>query len=155
MSRRVLRDFPSEVEQDEQIFLHYRAMESSAAAKKNAARDRVKALLIHQDAAGRFVYGEEDENGNRTFGHVINGMKVVAQRKVPAPVIDLEATEKLLREKGGQALYDVVFKREVVRKFSEEDLFVLNQQGAITDEELDALEVQGAATYALVAVDAR
>lgn len=155
MARRsLILSMPSEVEQDEHTFLHYRDVEAKAKAKKEAARDRIKSLLTHKNAAGRFIYGEEDENGNRSFDHVIDGVKVVAQRKVPTPTIDLEAAEALLREKGGEALYDLVFKREVVRVFSEDDLFLLNQQGIVSDAELDALEVTGEATYALVVVDA-
>lgn len=153
MVRRSAPIVPDELEQDVHLFLHYREVETDAKRKKEGARDRLKGWVTLKNAVGKFVNGEEDENGNRILPWQVNGKKVVAQRKVPAPYIDLDKAEALLREKGGQALYDVVFKREVIRTFSEDELFVLHQKNVISDEELDALVVQGDPSYSLVVVN--
>lgn len=154
MARRAPLTVPSELEKDGHTFLHYRSVEADAKRTKEGARDRLKGWLTLKNAVGKFVNGEEDENGNRIAPFTVAGMRIVAQKKTPTPYIDLEATEALLREKGGDALYDLVFKRKVVREFDEDQLFILHQQGAITDAELDALEVTGESSYSLVVVAA-
>lgn len=152
MSRSSAPVIPDKLEQDVHLFLHYREVESEAKREKDGARDRLKGWVTLKNAAGKFVNGEEDENGNRVLPWTVGGRKLVAQKKTPAPFIDLDAAEALLRDKGGQALYDVVFKRKVIREFDEDELFLLNQKGVITDEELDSLEVQGDPSYSLVVV---
>jgi hypothetical protein len=138
-------------------FLFYRDTEAKATPIKNAARDLIKGWLTLKDQLGRFPNGRVDENGHRYLDFdqplVIGDVTytgIQAQRKTSAS-IDLEAAEKLLREKGGEALYDVVFKRQVVREFDEDELFVLHQQGVLTDDELDSLETE-TESYALVPV---
>lgn len=153
MARRSAPYVPPALEQAAHTFLYYRDTKADATREWETARDQIKGWATLTNAAGRFVNGDEDENGNRILPWTINGKKLVAQRKAPAPYIDLDKAEALLREKGGDALYDIVFKRKVVREFDEGALFVLNQQGHITDDELDALEVQGEASYSLVVVD--
>lgn len=152
MPRRVA--VPSGLEQAAHVFLHQRDRAAEAGTARDDARDQIKDWLTHTNAAGRFTNGEEDANGNRILPFTVAGKRIIAQRRVPTPTIDLDAAEKLLREKGGDALYDVVFKRQVVRTFDEDELFRLNQQGVITDDELDALEVTGDPSYALVVADA-
>lgn len=145
---------PSALEQAAHKFLHYRDVKSDATREWEAARDQIKGWATLKNAVGNFVNGEEDENGNRILPWTINGKRLVAQRKMPAPETDLDKVEKLLREKGGQGLYDQVFKRKVIREFDENALFVLHQLGYFTDEEMDALEVQGEPSYSLVVEDA-
>ena len=152
MARRSV--MPSGLEQAAHVFLHQRDRATEAGRARDDARDQIKDWLTHTNAVGNFTNGDEDENGNRILPFTVAGKRIIAQRRVPAPTIDLDAAEKLLREKGGEALYDVVFKREVVRTFDEDELFALNQKGVISDEELDALEVTGDASYALVVSDA-
>lgn len=154
MARRAPLVVPSELERDGMTFLHFRSVEKAAGEKKEAARDRIKGWLTLKNANGQFVNGEEDGEGNRVLPATINGQKIVAQRKSPAPYIDMDAAEKLLRELDPTGvLYDKVFKRTVERVFHEDELFVLNQMGVVSDEALDALEVQGEPSYSLVVVD--
>lgn len=138
-------------------FLYNRSVEAQATPLKNTARDLIKGWLTLKDQLGRFANGRVDENGHRYLdfdqpltigGETYTGIQ--AQRKTSA-AIDLEKTEALLREKGGDALYDVVFKREVIRTFDEDELFLLHQKGVISDEELDALETESE-SYSLVPV---
>lgn len=153
--RRAALVVPDELEKQAHTFLHYREVGADAERRKNAARDSLKGWATLKNAVGKFVNGEEDENGNRILPWTINGKRIVAQRKVPAAYIDLEKTEALLRAKDPTGrLYDIVFKREVVRTFTEDELYVLHAQGVLSDEELDGLEVQGEPSYSLVVVDA-
>lgn len=139
-------------------FLHFRSVEAQATATKNKARDLLKGWLIMKNQ-GKMLNGRVDENGHRfydfeqplTIGEVTY-TGIQAQRKTSSS-IDLEATEKLLREKGGEKLYDLVFKRVVTREFSEDELFLLNQKGVISDDELDALETESE-SYSLLPVKA-
>lgn len=154
MTRRQLA-VPSELEQQVHTFLHNREAEANAQARKNAARDILKGWGTLKDATGKFVNGEEDDTGNRMLPWTVNGKQLLLQKKSPAPYIDMDATEKLLRELDPTGvLYDKVFKRTVIREFHEDELFVLNQTGVISDEALDALEVQGDPSYSLTVVDA-
>lgn len=141
---------PGDLEKDVHTFLYYRNAESDAKAMKEGARDRLKSYLTARDEDGNFVNGEADANGNRILPITVGGRRVMAQRKVPAPYIDTDATAELLRARGGEDLYNTVFKTRVIREFDEDELFALHQKGVISDEELDGLEVQAAATYALV-----
>lgn len=155
MARRAPLEVPSDLEKSAHSFLYYREEEARAKAKKEAARNQLKGWAILKDAAGRFVNCEEDENGNRILPFEINGKKIVAQKSTPAAYIDMDETERLLREKDPTGrLYDLVFKRKVIREFAEDELFLLNQQGVISDDELDALEVQSEPSYSLVVRDA-
>lgn len=148
---------PSDLGRAAHEFLYNRDIEATAIPIKNKARDLLKGWLTLKDQLGRFANGRVDENGHRyldfdqplTIGDVTY-TGIQAQRKTSTS-IDLEAAEKLLREKGGEALYDLVFKREVVRTFDEDELFVLHQKGVLNDEELDGLETE-TESYALVPV---
>lgn len=154
MARRPLI-IPTELEQQARTFLHNRDAEADAQARKNAARDILKGWGTLTDANGKFVNGDEDDNGNRMLPWNVNGKQLLLQKKSPAPYIDMDKTEALLHELDPTGvLYDKVFKREVIRTFHEDELFVLNQTGVISDEALDALEVQGDPSYSLTVVDA-
>ena len=159
MGRRELA-VPTDQDRSAQQFIYYRDEESAAKTRKEHERDKLKGWLTLQAQNGRFLHGREDENGHRyldfdrpiTIGETTY-TGVVAQRKVPAPYVDLDEAEKLLRELDPTGkLYDMVFERVVVREFNEDKLYVLNQRGVISDEQLDALEVQGDPSYSLTVV---
>jgi hypothetical protein len=141
-------------------FLYNRSVASTSETAKDQARDQIKGWLTLKNAAGAMPNGREDENGHRYLDFdeplTINDVTysgIQAQRKVVA-TIDLEETERLLREKDPTGkLYDRVFKRVVERRFDEDELFVLNQLGVISDDELDALGTEHV-SYSLLPVKA-
>jgi hypothetical protein len=148
----------SDLEKSAHEFLFNRDSAGRAGTIRDTARDILKGWLTLKNAAGKMVNGEVDDKGNRTlyFDEPLTiGEKtytgVQAQRKEPAQFVDEDAAEKLLKSKG-QKFYDAVFKRQVIRVFSEDDLYVLNQRGIVTDEELDSLLKSGDPSYALVVV---
>jgi hypothetical protein len=148
---------PADLARSAQTFLFWRGEESNATTTKNNARDILKGWLTMKNAVGKYVNGREDGEGHRyydlpepvTIGDVTY-TAIQAQRKV-TPSIDEDAVAELLRKKGGERLYDVVFKREVIRVFDEDALFVLLQKGLISEEEMNAFTVE-AVSYALTAV---
>ena len=150
---------PSDLVKAAHEFLFERGNATQAEAAKNGARDILKGWLTMKDANGQRQNGRADENGHRyydfdqplTIGDVTY-TGIQAQRKTTAS-IDLVATEELLREKGGDNLYDLVFKRKVIREFDEDALFTLHQKGALSDDELDSLETEDE-SFSLVPVKA-
>lgn len=124
-------------------FAFYRNAEAKATREKNGARDIIKGWLTMRNKEGVRQNGREDENGNRFLdleeplvigGDTITGIK--AERKT-SPVIDEEAVEAALKDRDDNA-YDMVFKRVVIREFDEDALFVLNQRGVISDEQMES-----------------
>lgn len=147
---------PTDLQRAVHEFLYNRDVEAQATPAKNSARDVIKGWLTLKNAAGKMPNGRVDENENRFLDFeqpmTINGVTytgIKAERKTPAAHIDLDKAEALAREKG---VYDKVFKRKVIREFDEDALFLLNQKGVLTDDDLDALVVTGEATYALTVV---
>lgn len=148
----------SELEKAAHTFLFNREESGRTDGLRDGAKSILKGWLTLKNAAGKMVNGEVDDKGNRTlfFDEPLTiGDKtytgVQAQRKEPAQFVDEDAAEALLKSKG-QRYYDAVFKRKVIRVFSEDDLYVLNQKGIVTDEELDSLLKSGDPSYALVVV---
>lgn len=147
---------PAPAERDAHMFLFYRDGAVTAGRLKDQARDSIKAWLTARDSDGKLVNGRADENGHRFYDLpqplTINGVTytaIQAQRKTSSS-IDLDAAAELLKAKG-PGFYDQVFRPVEVREFSEDDLFILNQTGVISDTELDALETEEE-TFALTAV---
>lgn len=139
-------------------FIYNRDVAADAGKAKDKARDLIKGWLTLVNQVGKMPNGREDENGHRylDFDHPLTigdqtykGIK--AQRSNPTPYIDLDAAANLLSDKGPE-FYDQVFKRKVVREFDGDELYVLNQKGIISDEELDSLEVLGKPSYSLIPV---
>jgi Ser-tRNA(Ala) deacylase AlaX len=126
---------PADLARSAQTFLFWRGEESNATTTKNNARD---ILNRYYDLPEPVTIGD------------VTYTAIQAQRKV-TPSIDEDAVAELLRKKGGERLYDVVFKREVIRVFDEDALFVLLQKGLISEEEMNAFTVE-AVSYALTAV---
>jgi hypothetical protein len=158
VTRRRSAVLPDELTIAAHEFIYNRATEASATRVKNTKRDLLKGWLTMKNALGKFVNGRVDENGHRYFDFaepITIGDEtykaIVAQRKTSS-YIDEAAVEEFLKAKGDSS-YDLVFKREVVRVFNEEALYVLNQKGVITDDELDALTVEDE-SYSLTTVKA-
>jgi hypothetical protein len=139
-------------------FINFRQAESDVSKAKNRKRDLLKGWLTMKNALGKFVNGRVDENGHRYFDFAEpltigdeTYTAIVAQRKTSS-YLDEDAAAELLKSKGDSS-YDMVFKRVVVREFNEDALYVLNQKGVITDDELDELTVEEE-SYSLTTVKA-
>lgn len=127
-------------------FLFNRAEQERTAKTRDSYKDVVKRLIMTD--------GREDENGSRWLDFdeplTIEGKSyrgIQAQRRLSSS-IDLDATEELVRAKG---LYNDVFPVVEVRQFHEDRLYAANQQGLISDAELDSLITENV-TYAVVPV---
>jgi hypothetical protein len=150
---------PTDLSKSAQAFLFWRGEESHATKTKEDARDILKGWLTLKNQAGKYVNGRVDENGHRTYelpepvtvGDVTY-TGIQAQRKTSSS-IDEDAVAELLRKKGGEQLYDLVFKRKVIRVFDEDQLFVLLQKGVLSEEELDEATSE-TESFALVPVKA-
>lgn len=134
-------------------FVYNRGLETESKARKERARDKLKRFLTVKED-GEFVNGREDENGHRYLdleSAIPDGDDLIesirATRNVSSS-IDLDLCADVLQSRG---LYDRVFKRVVIRQFDEHELYALNQQGLISDEELDSM-ITEAITYSLTAV---
>lgn len=149
MARRVV---PTDLEKDGHEYLYYRDRATEATKKKNELRDRLVGWVTLRDQNGRLVNGEETAEGHRIFPiPSINGLRLMAQRKVSSE-IDLDETEKLLLEKDPTGkLYDRVFKKKEIREFDEGELYLLYQLDVLTADELDGL-AEEKESYALVTI---
>lgn len=139
-------------------FINYRDTAAEAVKLKDKKRDILKGWLTMKNAAHKFVNGRVDSDGHRYFDFAApltigeyTYKAVVAQRKTSS-YLDEDAAEVLLKSKGDSS-YDLVFKRKVVREFDGDELYVLNQKGVITDDELDKLTVEEE-SYSLTTVKA-
>jgi hypothetical protein len=130
------------------LFVYNRYQESKVRHDKETARDAIKDYLMNDENA------RIDEYGHRYLdlsAPIPDGDALVtairATRNVSAS-IDLDLAAILLREKD---LYDRVFKRVVTREFDENELYALNQQGLVSDEELDSMIIENV-TYSIGSV---
>jgi len=119
-----------------------RQREESIKQRINELRNK---LLAYAEA-----YGVEDAKGHRvveidpiTIGGRVYGGWV--RRKRVSQRINEERTRALAEEKG---LVDEIFKPKVIEELDQDALYRLNQEGQLTDEELDSL-VDTTVTYAL------
>jgi hypothetical protein len=129
-------------------FLYNRAQQESRAKDRDRYRDILKSWVMED--------GREDENGHRYLDFeeplVIEGKAwagIQAQRRISTS-IDLDATEELAKTHG---IYDAVFPIREIREFDEDALYRANQQGIVSDEELDGLLTENV-TFAIVPVKA-
>lgn len=127
-------------------FLFNRAEQERTGKQRDKYRDVVRQEVL--------TWGREDEGGHRWIDFdsdlTIEGKTykaICAQRRVSSS-IDLDATEALAKELG---LLDEVFPVTPVRQFDEDKLYALNQQGKITDKQLDGLITENV-TFAIVPV---
>jgi hypothetical protein len=102
--------------------------------------------------------GREDENGHKYLDLDpplnIDGVayRAIKLERRASSSIDLDATEVLMTSKG-QSEYEKVFKIITVEEFDENEFYLSNQRGVVTDEELDSV-ITEEVTYALVPVKA-
>jgi hypothetical protein len=127
-------------------FLFNRAEQERTGKSRDSYRNLLREVIMED--------GREDENGHRWLDFeedlTVEGKTykaICAQRRISSS-IDLDATESLSKELN---LYDEVFPVKEVRQFDEDRLYALNQQGKITDEQLDSL-ITEVETFAIVPV---
>lgn len=132
----------SDIMREAHRFLHYRTEEQQARREREAARDVLKKHLTARDEDGLPLHAREDGDGNLHLDFEapleIGGTRyagVMARRSVSAR-IDVKAAEALAKDKG---VYDDVFPERVVREFDEDGLYLANQKGLLSDDDLDGL----------------
>ncbi|MDX3260722.1 hypothetical protein PV336_15995 [Streptomyces sp. MI02-2A] len=115
-------------------FLTLKFQEQQIVTRKNLLRDEVSAFVDET--------GEVDEKGSKFWKLPapieVNGQKfteVKRERRVSTR-LDVDAVETLVNEKG---LRDRVYKPVTEIRLDQDELYVLNQEGLLTDEEMDSL----------------
>jgi hypothetical protein len=115
-------------------FLALKFQETQIVTRKNKLRDEISVYVDN--------IGEVDEKGSKFWTLPspieINGQKfteVKRERRVSIG-LDAEAADVLLTAKG---LRDRVFKPVTTEVLDQQELYVLNQEGLLSDEELDGL----------------
>jgi hypothetical protein len=115
-------------------FLVLKFQETQVVTRKNHLRDEISAYV---DASG-----ETDEKGSKFWDLPapieVNGQKFVSVKREKRTSIGLDedAVDNLVNTKG---IRDRVFKEVTTTVLDQDELYVLNQEGLISDEELDAL----------------
>lgn len=133
----------SDIEQAKQAFLYYRDVEADAKNKKDKARSSLKNHVAEN--------GDTDSDGHIRWlfepvtinGVTYNGL--MNQRRVSTR-IDEERAIALAKKAG---VLEQITSYEPVYDFDQ--LYVLNQEGRISDEELDSI-VEVAESYALIPI---
>lgn len=129
-------------------FLFNRANEATAKTAKNLNSVPLRQYILE--------HGREDENGHKYLDLIppltIEGVTYTAIKleRRASTSIDLDATEILMASKGEQE-YDKVFVPVTVVEFDENEFYLANQRGVVTDEELDSVIAEDV-TWALVPV---
>jgi hypothetical protein len=118
-------------------FLALKFQEADIVTRKNKLRDDISA---HVDANG-----ETDEKGSKFWRLPqpieVNGQtftEVKRERRV-SQSLDEEKTDELVTAKG---VRDRVFKTVEMEVLDQDELYVLNQEGILSDEEIDGLWVE-------------
>lgn len=145
---------PGQPLRDCHLYLWNRANHQACGCSKNydQARKKVKDWLTARDDQGRFINGETDDAGNQIYWF-------------PKPITsadDVEYAGVMLKASPGNAFFDeeevMGFARakglakeliKTVEVVDEEQLFVLYQEGVISEEELRGLTHYPAPTYTL------
>lgn len=151
---RTVRGSVSRVMQTAHQYLYYRYEEAAAKRRKDAT---VKAPgggnLLKEYVA---EHGEETPEGHLEWrfsdplnigGEVYLGLR--NQRSQGDPLLDEDRAEVLLKELG---LRDEVVRTEQVEVWDWDKLYVLNQQGKISDEQLDSLFDEAEPSWSLVVI---
>lgn len=126
-------------------------------AEAKSANDRVTALKAELlEGIEKYADAEVDEKGSRFFyfQNPVNAgdkqFKGLKRERRASPTFDEDAARTVLAEKG---LLDRVEKEVTETVFDQDEIYVLNQEGLITDDELDSFITQ-TITYAFVPVKA-
>jgi hypothetical protein len=115
-------------------FLVLKFQETQVVTRKNHLRDEISTFV---DA-----HGETDEKGSKFWDLPepveVNGQKFTSVKRERRTSIglDVDAVETLANKKG---LTDRVFKEVTTTVLDQDELYVLQQEGLITEDELDAL----------------
>ncbi len=138
--RRPARTPVADIDKAIHEFLYNRSVAKNAGKLRDKARDVLKPWF-DGGAGGRAT---EDENGSKTVEFeaplLIDGVKYTGLMNVrkESSELDLDLVDDLLDELGQTARNRVV-KKVVDYVVDPDELFKLNQEGVITDEQLDAL----------------
>lgn len=131
-------------------FLFNRYNENTAKSAKNKDGGYLRRFIMEN--------GREDEAGHKYLDLdpplTIEGVTYTAiklERRASSS-IDLDATEELMKEKEPEE-YAKVFKSIEIIEFDENEFYLSNQRGVVTDDELDSV-ITEEVTYALVPVKA-
>jgi hypothetical protein len=115
-------------------FLALKFQETQIVTRKNKLRDEISVYVDN--------VGEVDEKGSKFWTLPtpveVNGQKfteVKRERRVSVG-LDEEAVEALVTSKG---IRDRVFKQVTTEVLDQQELYVLNQEGLLSDDELDSL----------------
>jgi hypothetical protein len=131
-------------------YLFNRSSENEAKTVKNRDGGYLRLFIMEN--------GREDESGHRYLDLepplTIEGVtyKAIKLERRTSSSIDLDATEVLMTSKG-QDEYERVFKPVTVEEFDENEFYLSNQRGVVTDDELDSV-ITEETSYALVPVKA-
>lgn len=142
MATRVTRrpgapDWLSEVTRKAAQWAQLRATEKTTKQRVEILKGDLKTLVR--------TYGEADENGHvnitlpvpiESGNETYTGLK--AERHVSTS-LDEDKVEEILKEKG---LFDQVQSQEVITYIDQDKLYALQQQGFISEEELDSMWVE-------------
>lgn len=130
-------------------YLFNRAQASSATSVKNRESPVLKKWIaangVEDETSGHinWVFDEPLTIG----GETIKGLRNECKRGTPQ--LDEEAAQKLVTDKG---LRERVVSEITVEVWDYDELYTLNQQELITDDELDALYPPTDPTYSLVVI---
>jgi hypothetical protein len=115
-------------------FLVLKFQETQVVTRKNHLRDEISAYVDEN--------GEVDEKGSKFWKlpapMEVNGQTFteIKREKRTSIGLDEDAVDTLVNSKG---VRDRVFKEVTTTVLDQDELYVLNQEGVISDEELDAL----------------
>jgi len=145
---------PSQPFRDAQLYLWTRSEHLSCGCLKkyNAAGKKVKDWLALRDESGRFLHGETDDAGNQVFwfpkpitaADQVEYAGVMLKARPGSAFFDEEEVVEFARRKG---LAERIIK--TVEVVDEEQLYVLYQEGEITERELRELTHYPEPTYQL------
>jgi hypothetical protein len=129
-------------------FLFYRDEQASAEKSRGQFAATLKSYIFEE--------GEETPEGHLEvlFPEPLNigGVRYLGlrnQRTNPAPLLDEDRAQELLDQLG---LRDRVAEEVTVTQWNWDELYVLNQQGLITDEQLDSLFDEPEPKWSLVVI---
>lgn len=140
-----------------QRFLFQRGEADTSTRIKNEARDRLKNYLLSEDASEHWG-AYEDGSGNicvdfetplNIAGKVWKGLQL--RRVQGAATLDEDWAFNYIEENG---LTERAVKIVVLEEIDQNELAVLNQEGIISDDDLDQMFTRPEVTWALYPVEA-
>jgi hypothetical protein len=156
---RVLKRPALDIFREAQRYLHLRTEKLAAERKFKAASDPVRKWLNAKNAAGGWLNGTEDDEGNRvlyfdravtsTDGKIYDG--VMLRRAQAAATFDSDEVLAFARTLRTSLQVRLIKTIEVPDL---DELYVLQQKGEITEKQLRSLMHEPAPTYSLWPLEA-